>query len=55
MSHTIHDSRQCKNRSPKTDPRLVDKAKPCNERWTLLAYSENDANVTGKMGLRKQD
>ncbi|KAM6512382.1 hypothetical protein FSOLCH5_010096 [Fusarium solani] len=57
-AYTIHAG--AKNRSPKgrvrvsTDLRFVDKTKPYGERWTFLAYSENDPNVARKTGLRKQ-
>ncbi|KAI8657802.1 hypothetical protein NCS57_01159500 [Fusarium keratoplasticum] len=56
--YTIHAG--AKNRSPKgrvrvsTDLRFVDKTKPYDERWTFLAYSENDPNVARKTALRKQ-
>ncbi|KAI8184753.1 putative transcriptional regulatory protein [Colletotrichum sp. SAR 10_77] len=42
------------NQSPKgrirvsTDLRFVDKTKPYDERWTYIAYSENDPNVASR-------
>ncbi|KAM0549205.1 hypothetical protein ACHAPJ_009514 [Fusarium lateritium] len=57
--HTIHAG--AKNRYPNgrirvsTDLRFVDKTKPFDERWTFLAYSENDPNVARKTALRKQE
>ncbi|RSL64127.1 hypothetical protein CEP53_004218 [Fusarium sp. AF-6] len=56
--YTIHAG--AKNKSPKgrvrvsTDLRFMDKTKPYDERWTFLAYSENDPNVARKTALRKQ-
>ncbi|KAI8225857.1 putative transcriptional regulatory protein [Colletotrichum sp. SAR 10_86] len=48
------------NQSPKgrirvsTDLRFVDKTKPYDERWTYIAYSENDPNVASRQPKKSE-
>ena len=57
--YTIHAGG--KNQSPQgrirvsTDIRFVDKTKPYDERWTYLAYSEDDPNMARKIELRQKE